>query len=114
MSDREPKQRAGAPEAQTRQLYRDALESARNRRAPLKFAAVLLDVIVIGMHCGALDIACSLENQGNLYCAFLPISRGLIFAASGVHGRDSPRHCICDSWRPRRISPQEPWTALYR
>jgi hypothetical protein len=59
-------------------------------------AAMLLDVIVIDVHCGALDIARSLEHQRNFYCVFVPISRGFVFAASGVHVRDSPRHCICE------------------
>ena len=66
----------------------------------LKFAAVLLDVIVIGVYRGALDIARGLEHEGNLHYVFVPASRVIVFAASGVHVRDSARERVHATRRP--------------
>jgi len=63
----------------------------------LRPAAMLPDVVVIGVYCGSLGSARILERQGKFKCVFLPIFRALIFAVAGVHVRDSLCQCICES-----------------
>jgi hypothetical protein len=57
---------------------------------------MLLNVLVILMYCGLLDIAHSLEHHGNPYCVFVPIFSALVFAVYGVQVSDSLRQYVCE------------------
>src|SRR5260370_18975577 len=63
----------------------------------LKLAAMLLNMLIIIVYCGALDIACGCKSYADLFRVFLPISRILVFAATGVQVRNSLRHGVSKS-----------------